>query len=150
MRHLLTKTEDLEYLWMLDVDNLIMDQSIKIESLLDDTHALFIAKDINGINGGSLVLRKCDLAIEWCNALLNLSKTAQGENHAMILLDEGTDRRFHDGTKFVPEINRIPYERYPDYGRQDHPSQWESNGFVCHLPGMTPDRRVEIFREMAK
>src|SRR5690242_19869072 len=51
--------------WSLDLDTLITNHNIKIESFLHTHSGLFICKDVNGLNAGSFIFRNRQWSIDF-------------------------------------------------------------------------------------
>ncbi len=137
---------DCEFLAVLDMDILITNPAKFLEDFTNDEQDIFIGRDTNGLNSGVFLCRNSDAGKQWLRDTLSLNGKATSENHAMQMLCVRPE--YHDKVCFVERLNQIPYERYPELGFQDHPSQYMQGDILCHLPGMTPNQRVAIFKEM--
>lgn len=142
VRDWMDRHADGDLLWVLDIDLLITNLTLPVASFLDETHHLFMGREINGMNSGSFILRTGSWAKSWCDEVLSMFGIATGENHAICLMHESS--KWSDETKEVEGINSIPYERYPTLGAQLHHSQWKPGHLIYHLPGMTPQDRFSI------
>ncbi len=145
--------------FMIEADVMIMNFRHKIEDFIDDTHDLFICKDINGVNFGTAIIKGTKSGKD----LMNFIQSKQGEYQTeQNVLENYTDERICYLNQ--PAINQIPYDLYyaPSYGKLnykegqvvDKPTHeqgcWEVGDFCMHLPGMTLERRIEIFQNHLK
>lgn len=140
-----------EFLWCLDIDTMITNLTIPVSQFVDGRFLsrkkdIYMCNDLNGLNGGSYLVRNTNFSESWLSSILSLETVATSENHAMWLLNER--KAFRDATQVLPHptINSIPYHLYPSLGRkQASEGQWEPGHLLAHLPGMTPQDRFKTF-----
>lgn len=137
----------------LDVDALITNHTIKIESFLDDEHELFLTKDINEINGGALIL-KTNIYDNWMNdTILGCIDIYENEQNAINFLFNCNDT-FKSLTKILPHpsINSYRYDLYPECKEITKPEQgmWGVGQFILHTPALSFSKRIEVLKEHLK
>ncbi len=146
--------EDYDLVFCLECDMMVMNHTIKAESFIDDKHSFFICADVNNINGGSFIAKNNNytrLFLEQTNNPEYGFKTEQNYWEANAVN--------HPDVKILPHpsINSIPYKYYHNYGYinynwQPEPTHEQGNfevgDFICHLPGMPLEKRIEIFNEL--
>ncbi len=134
-----------DYLFIADLDVLITNPEIKIESFIDSEHDLFFTQDINNINAVNCIM-SASIAKQWLSDLLGLADKARCENHATIILVED---KYKEQRKIVshPAFNSIPYYLYPSITEEipEEKGDWRSTHLLMHLPGMQPKMRTKIF-----
>lgn len=142
-----------------DIDILITNYNIKIESFLDSKHDFFIAKDVNGINAGNFIVRNTEWSRKYIDFIL--SKQDSFENDQNVIEAIKDDKEWNSKIKILPHpsINSLMYDEYGErYGiigdrRIEKPTHeegnWESKDFLLHLPGMPLERRLEILKGVA-
>ena len=139
---------EIDSIWCLDIDAIIMNLTKKVEDFLDDDHDFFIAKDVHGVNGGSFIVRKSEWAKEWLYFLWTealIINHCWHENRVMHLHAE-TNPRFKDKIKVLPHPSINSYF-YDIYNRPTTtPGHFNKGDFVLHLPGLNIDKRLEVFR----
>ena len=151
---------DVEVVFYIDIDAIITNQSLPVESFLDDEHDFYTTKDINEINTGTFILKNTEWG-KWFNGLI-LGESKYYNNEQNVI------NAFHN-TPFVknkfkilphPSINSYPYEYYyPSYGyigwedgdkantKPTHQQgNWEEGDFVMHVPGLELNQRAEILK----
>lgn len=155
--------EDYDLVWVVEGDILVTNHNFKVEDFIDNEHDLFLCRDINGANGGSLIIKNtgysCAL-LDWINSDKNIG---YGDEQNFF---EQLDYQEEEESEILflnhPSINSIPYQYYaPSYGyinweqyepRKEIPTHemgnWEIGDFVCHLPGKTLQERIEIFNQI--
>lgn len=139
------------FLWNIDIDTMITNLTIPVSQYVDSRYLakkkdIFMARDLNGLNAGSYILRNNNFSESWLSSVLSLESVATSENHAMWLLDERPVFRNATFTLPHPSINSVPYHLYPSLGRKSvQEGQWEAGQLLAHLPGMTPQDRFKIF-----
>lgn len=138
-----------DILCVIDLDILITNQTVRLESFLDYEHDLFFTHDVNGLNSGVYLVR----------ATLGTQKFMEdaiarhgqpgvfGEQDAM--RDSLRIEAFESLTKIVPQsaFNSYMYQLYKEVNLLDDipEGNWEVGHFILHLPGMNNERRIEIF-----
>lgn len=163
IKMILNLLEDgIDTIFCLDLDTLITNHNIKVESFLDDDHDFYLTKDINTWNTGSIIVRNTEWAQDWLDYILN--HQGEIENEQTVIM---RDMRVGDLPKVRvlshPSINSYPYEEYaptwgliegwePTTGSKEKPTHeqgdWQVGDFVAHLPGLPVARRIEIFNRM--
>lgn len=134
----------------LDLDCLITNHEIKIESLVDFKNSLFISKDYNGINAGSFILtdtKEVYSLLAWCIERHGIDKM-YCEQDAIRWVYENKHPNF---IKIIPQnkSNSYLYQYYPEIPLQTHEQgQWQPCDFVLHLHGLPFEKRIEIFNEI--
>ncbi len=151
--------DEYSLVWGVECDFLITNLNYKITDFINWEADTFLCKDVNGVNSGSVIFKSTDL----CRTMLNCLNSYKGNIEDEQIFFENQ----HDPSiKYLshPSINSIPYEPYyaPSYGRYNfmegmvsikptvEEGQWEPGQFVMHLPGMTMERRIEIFNNHLK
>lgn len=137
----------------LDVDALITNHTIKVESFLDDEHELFLTKDINEINGGALIL-KTNVYDNWMNEqILNCRDVYENEQNALNFLFNCNDL-FKSLTKILshPSINSYDYSLYQEFPnvRKREEGHWHKGDFIFHVPALGFEKRIEVLKEHLK
>jgi len=136
-----------DILCVIDLDLLITNQTIRLESFLDDEHDLFFTHDVNGLNSGVYLVRATMGTRKFLeDAMARVGQPGVfGEQDAMrdSLLVDG----FRNLTKIVPHPAFNSY-LYEEYGPAKTPAegQWEQGQFLLHLPGRSNERRIELFK----
>lgn len=115
-----------EIIWMLDFDTIIMDPELIIPELVDDKHDVFLTRDCNGINAGSMLLRNTDWTMELVQQLMKFRERmtffVHEEQGAISKLYQKNWRNAKDHFKFLnqTQINAYPKElgctKYPYVG----------------------------------
>lgn len=139
-----------------DIDILITNYNIKIESFLDDKHDFFITKDVNGINAGNFIIRNT----EWSRSFLDfiLSKKDSFSNDQNVLESIKDDIFWKPKIKILPHPSINSYH-YHEYGENwgvigdrkiERPTEeegdWQAGNFLLHLPGIPLEKRIEILK----
>lgn len=136
----------MDALMVVDCDVLVTNHTVKLESLLDNEHSMFATHDVNGFNAGVYLIRNTgqSLAFLYTVGCVADRKGVLGEQDAMrYLFDPG---RYDDLVKILPQNSMNSY-LYQEYGesRSHAEGQWLAGDFLLHLPGITNERRIEIF-----
>jgi hypothetical protein len=142
----------------MDLDTLITNHNIRVDSFLDTDHDFYVTCDVNGINTGVFIIRKTDWAIEFLEFILSHRFDFDNEQVAIDHFKEID--HWKEKIKMLPHpsINSYPYDHYaPSWGvigdrKIDRPTHeegdWRPSDFICHLPGMSLEKRLEIFTKL--
>ncbi len=135
-----------DFIWVLDLDTLITNPSIPFTDFTDDEHDIFITRDINGINAGSWIVRNTKASRNFVSKIVDNFN----EPHEQILMN----KYLHlVDVKFLPHpsINSYDYNQYNGFGLSvpaHDQGQWEPGDLLLHLPGLSLEQRIEIFKGM--
>lgn len=131
-----------DVLWVLDVDAIITNHTVRLEDFLDHNY-FYGTHDANGFNAGSYLIRNTDEGQNFLNEVLNSEPFFAGEQPAM---ETALANKTGIFGKMLPQcsINSYLYEEYGQQ-RSHAEGQWQPGDLVLHLPGCTNQRRIEIF-----
>ncbi len=135
-----------DIIWVLDLDTLITNPSIPFTDFTDDEHDIFITKDINGINAGSWIIRNTEASRKFVATIVDNFD----EPHEQILMNKYLHMV---DVKYLPHpsINSYDYNQYNGFGLAvpaHDQGQWKQGDLLLHLPGLTLEQRIEIFKGM--
>lgn len=145
--------KEFDVVMAIECDALITNPEIKVESFIDTEHSIFLTKDINGPNSGIIICRNTGYAKEFLN-FIQSKKDFYGDEQNLF------EQYQHNCIKYLthPSINSFPYKYYePSYGKIGYKEgdkiekptheqgDWEDGDFIMHLPGITLQKRIEIF-----
>lgn len=146
--------EKYDIVFTIELDAMIMNHKIKVEDFIDDYHDIFLCKDVNNYNSGVVITKSTKWAKDFWD-IVNLNENNFGDEQNFF---EQYGSRY-DKIKVLPHpsINSIPYKHYHNYGYINYSGQaeplhiqgnFQKNDFICHLPGMTLEKRIEIFSKL--
>jgi hypothetical protein len=154
------KEENIDAVLCIDLDVLITNHNIKIESFLDSEHDFYITKDVNGINAGSFIIKSSEWSIKFLRTILHNTSKFECEQNAFEYFNNLPEHKDKIKVLEHPSINSYMYAEYgPTWGiivdkKIDKPlhkeGNWEIGDFILHLPGITFERRLEIFKSLEK
>lgn len=138
------------YQWVFysDIDSLIMNQNIKLESFIDFNYEFIISYDRFGINSGQWLIRRGPWAFNFLNSVYSqtqfIGQPCEEQNaliHVLMMLGENIKR-----TKLVCQKAFNSY-LYENYDWKWEPGQYTTGDFMLHLPGMSNEQRIPILKE---
>ncbi len=142
-----------DFIWVLDLDTLITNPEIPFTNFTDDEHDIFITRDINGINAGSWIIRNTEASRKFVATIVDNFDAP----HEQILMNKYLHMV---KVKYLPHpsINSYKYELYYNFPEfllscgyipiKHDQGQWEQGDLLLHLPGLTLEQRIEIFKGM--
>ena len=141
----------------IELDAMIMNHKIKIESFLDEENEMYYTTDRNGANFGVSLWKSTPYTKELLDKLISLENEFGDEQNYF------EQNPIIDKVKVLqhPNFNSIPYPFYKPslgvIGYKDgdevtmptmEQGNYETGNFVCHLPGKTLNERLTIFNEL--
>jgi hypothetical protein len=135
-----------DIIWILDTDTLITNPEIRFTNFVDNKHDIFICKDINGINSGSWIIRNTEASRNFVSTIVNNFDAP----HEQILMNKYLHMV---KVKYLPHpsINSYDYRLYNHFGLAvpaHDQGQWQPGDLLLHLPGLSLEKRIEVFKEM--
>lgn len=138
-----------EYLWVVDCDVLITNPEVRLEQFVDDRFCMMATHDANGFNAGSYIIRNEPRSKFFLARVIEMEDDERfpGEQDAMRhLLKQPSSDGF---LKQLPQ-NSINSYLYDSYEVRALDGQWMQGDLCLHLPGMTNERRIQIFKSILK
>lgn len=136
-----------DMIWSLDMDTLITNHNYRIEDFIKDED-FYIAKDVNGINGGSFIIKKSNWSMSFLNELLDL-RGKEGMHCEQDAMRAYFEKNGYENVKILPHpsINSYKYELYPEFDiSEEIEGQWKAGNFVLHLPALSIEKRLQILK----
>lgn len=141
---------ELDWVWMVGVDALVMNYSIKLESFLpnNETEHLVVCHDGQCLNADSVLVRNSE---QGRNLLKNIL-----ENEPEFIWHDWADswqltyykcmKRWRDVIRVIPQksFNSYPAEMYPHQKGTFAP--FEKGDFLIHFPGLSLESRLDLTR----
>lgn len=155
--HLL-KYGDYNWIWVAGCDVLITNQSITLESLIDDDFGMVVGTEPTGSGMDSFLIRKDRGGLELMERLLSYRLAPIGGAHEQSTLDSlmKSDASLAKVVKLLPQrrMNAYKYRSLPQYGFLSrgfvtgtdflgNSGEWEPGDFVLHTPGL-PDTQQKL------
>jgi hypothetical protein len=117
--------KDAEWIFWTDADSLIMNDKIKIETLIDNNYNFILSRDFNNYNTGQFLIKNCDWSFDFLDRVYKKDiyiNHSWWEQMAIIdILDNNSSDYNH--TKIIPQ-NKI--NSYID--------NYKSGDFIIHFP----------------
>lgn len=130
-----------------DDDSLFTNLTIPYESIVDNENDFFITKDVGGINGGSMILKGTKEG-RFVNDII-LSQKGRMPNEQNAIEHLMREPEFNQFVKVLPQksINAYRYDLYKEFENRTDLESWCEGDFILHLPALTIDKRIEIFKQ---
>lgn len=130
-----------------DDDALFTNLSIPYESFIDNENDFFITRDVGGINGGSMILKNTKEG-QFINDII-LSQQGRMPNEQNAIEHLMREPEFNQFVKVLPQktINAYRYDLYPEFKNRTDLETWREGDFILHLPALTIEKRIEIFKQ---
>lgn len=139
-----------DLIYYCDVDSLLTNHSIRIEDLIDEEHDIFITKDFNELNGGSVVWKNS----EW-GRKINLHIIAEKDkwgNEQNVINHYWDKPEWGGKVKVLPQnkMNSYDYSLYfecKEYQGRHDLGDWKERDFLIHFPGLSPTDKLAMMNE---
>jgi hypothetical protein len=142
-----------------DVDTIIMNQNIKLESFIDNNYDFIISYDINGINSSNWLIKNSAWAYNFLMKSFNRKEfhDYKGWADQVSLINTWVySGEAIEKTKLVPQKQFNSY-LYETFGRNDEGNlphwpqgQFQRGDFMLHLCGQTMDQRKDYIEKYIK
>jgi len=148
---LINEIGNYDWIWYLDTDTMIMNQTIRIENLIDDNYDLIIAKTrtegLIEINDGSMLIKRSEWSKKFLNHINSVAKTSSNPWPCQqAVIDYINITHVEEAKK---HIKIVPLRFFNSYYHSWHPKDnYQHGDFVIHLAGRSNDSRYEIFNEL--
>jgi mannan polymerase II complex MNN10 subunit len=149
IRDMMVNYPDIDWFWWTGCDTLITNLTIKLEDRVDNDYHFIIAKDCNGINADSFLVRNSLEGRGFIDSLI--SKYDQYKDHhwaeQQAIID--SQEEYHGIIKIVPQrdINAYEYSLYPDctpIDQNGNDGQWKQGDLLIHWPGRSLWDRMHL------
>ena len=141
--------EDYDVIAYFDVDILITNHSIKLDSFIDKEHELFLTYLVSELNGGAMIIKNS----LWGNMINNFILDARHkfENEQNVINYYRHHPMFQAKMKVVPHpsFNSMNYDYYPELQnfKTLELGHWvEGESFVLHTPGLGIQQRLDVLK----
>jgi len=149
-------TSDIDVMLWTDTDSMITNFNVPLDDLLYAGYDITIATDWNGINSGTMLLRKSPRLIAYLQAILANEpryKTHEFYEQGYIM---DTYNQHRDMIKIVPQrfMNAYWLPIYHVGENKDlkdqlgFSGQWRPGDFIIHAPGQPQNMRISLFEQI--
>lgn len=147
---------DIDWVWWIDLDAIVTNYSIQLQSIIDDRYDIIISTDGSAINCGSFLVKNTSKARAWLENIFSHRYIPRYVNdkwpEQLAIIDNA--RKYTDIIKIVPQktLNSYYLEAYngiaevAKYDRLGTSSNWTPGDFVIHMPGISNLIRIEFFK----
>jgi hypothetical protein len=147
------KLNQYDYILWIDADAMVLDKNFDIESIIDHSKTLHIAKDFNNINSGVMIWKVCELSSYLLEQIWLMSEKylhhIWWEQAAIIELYEKNIGNILENTSFVKQSTLNAYEtRY--YGPLREEGEINEKSFICHFPSLPVNTRINLIKKYIK
>ncbi len=140
-----------DVIWWLGCDTMIMNHTkpvTDVMGVLPWEKSFWIAKDVNGINNDSFLIRNSEWSRRWLEFILSMERQYGGDcwQSQRVMQHYAETPQWSEGVQLVPPncFNSYFYDQY-DWTYLT-PGSFRTGDLVLHLPGMNLQQRLDIFR----
>lgn len=148
-RDLFLNNKEVEYILFIDSDAIILNHTIKLESIIDENYDFIFTRDVNYWNTGTYIIKNSDWSIKllewiWEHRLHEKNQTQLEQ----LLLGKYIDNFGLDHIKVVSQgtMNSYPYTAYGYPANIE--GDYKHGQFICHFPAMHNWQRKEFFNKL--
>lgn len=141
--------DDFDYIFYLDVDAVITNLTVKLESFIDPGYSLFITKHLGELNGGALMFANDFWGNELNDTILKVRADFDNEQNAIDSFMNYAPFRKHIKVLPHPAFNSFDYSLYPECPtiRGKEQGHWHEGDFVLHTPGLGIEHRIQVLKQ---
>lgn len=144
--------EQHKYNWVYwcGADTLIMNQSIKLEQIIDENYHFIVAKDCHEINADSFLIKGSDEGISYMKFILDQYEKYKGDcwQEQRVMIHNQYNEPWRSYSKIVPQRTFNSY-LYDLYGRspQNEAGHFQRGDFLLHLVGLNLEKRLQLTKQ---
>ena len=142
-----------EWIYWSGTDTLIMNHSIKLESIIDNDYHFIVSKDCHDINADSFLIRNSKEGISYLEFIMSQYEAYKGDCwlEQRVMIHNENVEPWKSYTKIVPQrtFNSYLYELY-NRDPKSEPGQFKEGDFLLHLPGLSLEDRIRICKDQSK
>lgn len=145
LREKLDQRPDVDFVFVLNIQSIISNFNIKIESLIDENHDFWVSKDINFINCGAMIFRNCQWTKEWLDFIISKEPVYKNAvwHEQKCIIDNWSQPKWVHRINLVPQYFFNSYD-YTLYNWSDRTNgMWKKGHFVLSLPGLNLQQRID-------
>jgi len=148
----LEKLQNYDWLWYLDIDTMIMNQTIRLENIVDENYDIIISKNpknklITEINIGSILIKKTEWTRNFLEHINNLDEYYHHDwKSQQAIIDYINITHSQEVEKHIKLVNpRFFNSFYHEWFLEEN---FQIGDFVLHPAGSSNDYRIRLFNEM--
>lgn len=148
----LDKIKDYDWLWYIEADLMIMNQTIRLENLIDDKYDFIIGEsnsngEIKEVNNGSILIKKSDWSLSFLKHIDSLKKYYHHPWATQQAIIDYINITHPEEAK--EHIKIVPLRYFNSYYHEWHPQHnFQMGDFVLHAAGSSNDYRFALFNEI--
>lgn len=143
----LENIDNYDYMFYVETDSMLMNQTIRLENLIDDNYEMIVSKtsrkDTIDLNTGSTLIKSSDWTRRLFTRLYNNQeyKTHQFVDQQLLSDIINNEEEVRKKCKIVPLrfFNSFSHKWHLD-------SNFQIGDFICHAAGSSNDYRMKLFR----
>lgn len=134
------KKKKCNYIFWVDIDTIIMNHEIKMESVIDFNYDLIISGNYEAIfNNGVFVLKRSNWTLKYLKLLYNQMdylKNKWADQDAMVRMHEKNLINAQNHTKIIPQetFNLFPH-------------MYKNGNYLVHFCGLSYGKKVELYNK---
>lgn len=143
-----------KWVWMLGIDTIIMNHTIKIEDKIDDNYSMIVARDKNGPNLHSWLIKNDKNAISYLDFTIESRNNSKYTNHGWkcnkLLHDYHHKPPYKDFFKIVSGRYMNAYDKSSyafNLNTDGCDSVFQEGDWLLHMPGLTKEQRFELVKK---
>lgn len=136
---------DVDLIWYLDVDAVICNHTIRIETFIDEKHDYFVTRDVTEINCGSVIIKNSAGGRELNDFILHKRRFFPNEQNVVNYYIDVPGYMGNVKVLSHPSINSFDYALYPELTniREEAQGHFHPGNFLLHTPGAAYNVRLE-------
>ena len=161
----LLKSNKYDWIWVVGVDILVTNHTIKLESIVDDNYGMIVGTEPTGVGMDSYIVRSQKGGLEFIELVASYRNNPIGATHEQSTIDTlcKQNPELLKVLKLVPQriLNAYKYDTLRHYSVL-HPGfanstdcfgnsgEWQPGDFVLHTPGISDEQKWTLLLEACK
>lgn len=142
----LERLKDYDWVFSVECDSMLMNQTIRLENLIDDYHNIVLSRTSNPnlieLNTGPILIKNCEWSI---NLVKRILEKKEYYNHQMVDQASITDE-VNGSSDILSRCKIMPLRFFNSFYHAWHSeNNFRVGDFICHAAGASNDYRAKLF-----
>lgn len=144
----LLQSNKYDYVLWIDSDAVILSNKYQLDAFIVDNKYLYLAKDINGINCGVMMVKNNHYMINFLNKVYSMTEYLHDGWWEQKAIHKLVNDNYENITTYIEYIPQHIWNAY-DYGscRLSFDGNVSKDSFIFHTPGMSINQKIHKLKQ---